>query len=43
MDQGPPYKTRDTESNRREIEEKARTHGHREKVPEQNTSQWLML
>ena len=38
MNQGPPHKTRYTESNRRESVEKPRTHGHRGKVLEQNTN-----
>ena len=38
MDQGPPHKTRYTESNRSESREKYQTHGHRGKVPEDNTN-----
>jgi hypothetical protein len=34
--QGPPHKTSDTETNRKEGGERA--HGHRGEVPEQNTS-----
>jgi hypothetical protein len=37
VDQGPPYKIRYTEFNRRESGEEPRTCGHRGKVPEQNT------
>jgi hypothetical protein len=38
VDEGPPPKTRYTESNIRESEEKSLTHGHRGKFPEQNTN-----
>ena len=35
MDQGPPHKTRYTETNRKESGEKPQAHGHRGKFPEQ--------
>ena len=35
VDQGPPHKTKYTESNRRESGETPRTHGHRENFSEQ--------
>ena len=38
MDQGPPHKTRYTESNNRENGEEPQAHGHRGKFPEQNTN-----
>ena len=38
MDQGTPYKTRDTETYREESGEEPRTYGHRGKIPEQNTN-----
>jgi hypothetical protein len=38
VDQGPPYKTRYTESNRRENGENSQILGHRVNVPEQNTN-----
>jgi hypothetical protein len=38
VDQEPSYKTRYTESNRRESREKSQTCGHRGKVPEENTN-----
>jgi hypothetical protein len=38
MNQRPPHKTGYTESNRRESGEKPGTHGHRGKIPEQNTN-----
>ena len=38
VDQGPPHKTRYTETNRRESRGKPRTHGHSGKFPEQNTN-----
>jgi hypothetical protein len=37
LDQGPPHKTRDTESNRGENGEEPRTYGHRGNFPELNT------
>jgi hypothetical protein len=36
--QGPPYKTKYTETNIQESGEEPRTHGHRGKVPEQNVN-----
>jgi hypothetical protein len=38
MDQGPPHKTRYTETSRREGGEEPLTHGHRGKLHEQNTN-----
>ena len=38
MDQGPPHKTRYTETYRGEIGEKPQTYGHKGKIPEQNTN-----
>jgi hypothetical protein len=38
VDQGPPHKTRYTESNRRENREEPQTHGHWGNFPEQNTN-----
>ena len=38
VDQGPPHKTKYTETNRRESGEKPQTRGHRGKFPEQNTN-----
>jgi hypothetical protein len=38
VDQGLPHKTRDTETYRRESEEKPQTYGHRGTFPEQNTN-----
>ena len=38
VDQGPPHKTRHTETNRRESGEVSATHGHRGKFPEQKTN-----
>ena len=38
MYQGPPRKTRYTETSRREIGEEPQTHRHRGKYPEQNTN-----
>jgi hypothetical protein len=34
--QGPPHKTRYTETKRRELGEELQKHGHRAKFPEQN-------
>jgi hypothetical protein len=38
VNQGPPHKTRYTETHTREIGEEARAQGYRGKIPEQNTS-----
>jgi hypothetical protein len=38
MDQGLPHKTRDTETNKKEIWEEPQAHGHGGKFPEQNTN-----
>jgi hypothetical protein len=38
VDQGPPHKTRHTESNRRESGEKPWTHEHKENLPKQDTN-----
>jgi hypothetical protein len=38
VNQGSPHKTRYTETNRRKGGEEPWTHGHRGKIPEQNTS-----
>ena len=38
MDQGPPHKTRYTETNRKESGEEPQGHGHRGKFPEENTN-----
>jgi hypothetical protein len=38
VDQGPPHKTRYTDSDRRESGEEPRTHEHRGKTPEQNSN-----
>jgi hypothetical protein len=37
VDQGPPHKTRYTETYRGESGEEPQAHGHRGKIPEQNT------
>ena len=42
VDQGPPHKTRFSETNRRESREQHQTHGHRRKVPEQNTNSYAL-
>jgi hypothetical protein len=38
VDQGPPHKTRDTETYRGKSGEEPQTHGHKRKIPEQNTN-----
>jgi hypothetical protein len=43
FDQGPPYKTRYTETNRREIGEEPLAHEHSRKLPEQNASSLCSL
>jgi hypothetical protein len=37
VNQGPPHKMRNTESNRRECGEDPRTHGHSEFFPDEDT------
>ena len=38
VDQGPPHKTRNTETNRRESGEEVGVRGHRGNFPEQNSN-----
>jgi hypothetical protein len=38
VDQGPPHKTRYTETNRKESGEEPQAHGHKGNFPEQNTN-----
>ena len=38
VDQGPPYNTIYTETNKKESKEEPRTHGHRGNFSEQNTN-----
>ena len=38
VNQGPPHKTRCTETNRKESGEEPKGHGHRGNFPEQNTN-----
>jgi hypothetical protein len=42
VDQGPPHKTRYTESNRKESGKEPQTHGHRDNFPEQNTNDFAV-